>query len=219
MTVFRTDVPLSSSRSAQKKEMLENMTQTPTSVQVRAKSPALLLWVWQTVLRASSGMTLGQAAEETALWESGKKSHLASPAPLGRFLTSSTPSLPFPELLQPCLHLDMYLSDEDPDPPAWLPSWPQTCLTTVTCLAITGLCWPQLLPPDLLCSVVWLLWGHVSCGQCCPWLLCCPPRLLACPPLWRSPLLLPLESRHSKNPFTEWCSCAAPSGRGMVSNC
>lgn len=55
---------------------------------------------------------------------------------------------------------------------SWLPAWPQTYLTTMTCLAVVGMCWPWLPPPDLLCSAVWLLWDWVSCGGHCPCSLC-----------------------------------------------
>lgn len=50
-------------------------------------------------------------------------------------------------------------------------AWPQPCLTTATCLTITGMCCPHLLPPDLLCSTVWLLWDCVSGEDTVP--ACC----------------------------------------------
>lgn len=133
-----------------------------------------------------TGVTLGQAVEETAPWKSCKKSHWASPESPRRFFWALTLLLcPFLSCYShacasPCARLMKILI-------LWLDflTWPQTCLTTVTCLAITGMCWPCLLPPDLLCFAVWLLWDWVSCGGHCP----CP----LCLGSW-----LPSESRESK---------------------
>ena len=111
-----------------------------------------VVWPWVRLLKRQ----LREKAVRNLIWAPQHHS--------GTFLSSDTPPLPFPELLQPCLCLAMHPSDEGPDPPAWLPGLtsdlPRHCdlssnhWDVLTPVAATGPALLRSLPAVGLC----LLW-------------------------------------------------------------
>lgn len=96
-----------------------------------------------------------------AFWESSKKPPLGSPELFKALIFLLCPSWScFSHACAlPCTPLmKILISQVD------FLGWPQTCLSLVTCLAISGMCWLWLLLPDLLysASLDCLWWDLVS---------------------------------------------------------
>lgn len=136
------------------------------------------LWPWVRLLRRQ----LYEGAVRNLIWASQHhpKAFLSSDIPSLPFLSSHVCALPYTPLMKILiLQLDFL-------------AWPQTCLAAATCLAITGMWWPWLLPSDLLFSSSSL----AAVGLCLFWRTL--PCLLYWPTLQHSQLLLPPEQEIQK---------------------